>query len=124
MNERTVHNDRTLWRLGRYKLANVPLWVIAVCGICGVLVDIDHLAPALGIGNSYRLWHIPLGYISGAILCGVIAYIARLYFKVVLSKMKCDICKKELYPITTVDDKTKIYQCENKHWIKVVSHEK
>ncbi len=68
-----------------YPVFGVPLWVILLCGVLGVLVDIDHpIAHYLIPEWSGRFLHAPLLIISGVVLCGCCAYCAGLYIRLVL----------------------------------------
>lgn len=67
----------------RYKVFNIPLWVIGVCGVAGVLADIDHLIAHFA-GWDGRFLHTPLLIISSLVLLGLGSYLAGLYFGVVL----------------------------------------
>ena len=77
----------------RYKVRNVPLWVIGCCGLAGILVDIDHPITYWLTGKATRADHIPLAIISCIILCGVSACIGGLYGRLVLRKEKGNIKK-------------------------------
>ncbi len=65
--------------LGR-KVLGVPLYVIGICGVVGVLVDLDHI-----IAFGGRFLHTPLLIGSGVILIGCCAYIAGLHIRMVLN---------------------------------------
>ena len=68
-----------------YQVCGVPLWVILLCGLAGILVDIDHpIAYYLIPEWSGRFLHKPLLIISGIVLCGFCAYCAGLYIRMVL----------------------------------------
>jgi uncharacterized membrane protein len=73
-----------LERIVHFKARGVPLWVIGICGLVGVLVDIDHPIAYWVTGKTTRADHIPLAIISCLILCGVSACIGGLYCKLVL----------------------------------------
>jgi len=67
-----------------------PLLAFGLCGIIGVLVDIDHLI-ALSIWGHIgteitngRFWHTPLFIISCIGICYLGAYLRGLYPKLVL----------------------------------------
>lgn len=66
-------------------LGGVPLWVILLCGLVGVLVDIDHFIAHYWLTDlDARFLHTPLLIISCVILGGCCAYIAGLYSWMVL----------------------------------------
>jgi len=63
----------------------VPLWVIVLCGVVGVLVDIDHpVAHYWLTGLDGRFLHKPLLVISSIVFCGFCTYTAGLLTGVVL----------------------------------------
>ncbi len=66
-----------------YKVFNVPLWIIGICGGVGVLVDADHLI-AYYTGQSGRFLHTPLLIVSIVIILGLGSYLARLFIRSVL----------------------------------------
>lgn len=76
-------------RFINYKVRGVPLWVIGICGLAGVLVDLDHLLP-YWITNLTcpAAAHTPLAIISCIILCGIGAYCGRLYYRMVLKRKR------------------------------------
>ena len=76
-----------------YKVRSVPLWVIGVCGLAGVLVDIDHPITYWITGKATRADHIPLAFMCCLILCGVSAYIGGLYCRLVLRGEKGTVPK-------------------------------
>ena len=59
------------------------LLVGILCGIIGILIDIDHPISHLN-GWSGRFLHTPLLTVSGVVLCGLIAYFGGLFAGVVL----------------------------------------
>ncbi len=66
-------------------LFGVPLWVISVCGITGVLVDIDHLIAYYWLtGLDGKFLHTPLFFISCLVFFGLSAYLTRLFIQLVL----------------------------------------
>ncbi len=68
-----------------YKVRSVPLWVILLCGILGVLVDIDHPIAHYFIPEwSGRFLHTPLLIISCCMFIGISTYCAGLYIRLVL----------------------------------------
>jgi len=63
----------------------VPLWVILLCGLVGILIDIDHpIAHYLIPEWSGRFLHTPLLIISCVVLCGCCAYFGGLFLRMVL----------------------------------------
>jgi hypothetical protein len=70
------------------KVRGVPLWVIGVCGLAGVLVDLDHLFPYWITNITCKSAHKPLAIISCIILCGIGAYCGRLYIRMVLKRKR------------------------------------
>lgn len=68
-----------------YSACGVPLWVILLCGLVGVLVDIDHLISYYLIPRQRgRFLHTPLLIISCVALLGCSAYLGGLLIKMVL----------------------------------------
>lgn len=70
--------------------AHGALLTFGICGLVGILVDLDHavsyilwstLMPHLTEG---RLWHTPLLILVSLAICGLGAYHSRLYIKLVL----------------------------------------
>jgi len=69
--------------MANYSLFGVPLWVIMLCGVLGILVDLDHpIAYYLNLDG--RFLHTPLLIISGLIFLGCCAYITGLFLRMVL----------------------------------------
>ena len=60
-----------------YTMLYDALLVGFLCGVVGVLVDIDHVI-ALFTNRSGRLLHPPLLITSSIVLCGLIAYVGGL----------------------------------------------
>ena len=74
-----------LYDLLHINLHGVPLWVILLCGVVGILVDIDHLIAYYLVPKwSERFLHTPLLIISCAVLCGCGAYLGGLLVRLVL----------------------------------------
>ena len=68
-----------------YQVLGVPLWVIVLCGVVGILVDIDHPISYYWLRSlDGRFLHTPLLIGCGCVLLGVGAYIAGLLVKLVL----------------------------------------
>jgi len=68
-----------------YLASSVPFWVILLCGLVGILVDIDHpIAYYLIPEWSRRFLHTPLLIGGCFVLCGCGAYIGGLLLRVVL----------------------------------------
>ncbi len=66
------------------------LWIIGLCGLAGILVDIDHVIalfiwryinPSISEG---RIWHTPLFIISCISICYLVSRPRGLYTKLVL----------------------------------------
>jgi hypothetical protein len=76
-----------LERVLHRKVVNVPLYIIGICGLAGVLIDIDHPISYWITGEARRADHIPLGIISCVILCGVSTYCRRFYNKSFLREL-------------------------------------
>jgi len=71
--------------LASYTVSGVPLWVILLCGVLGVLVDIDHPVSHYWLTSlGARFLHIPVLVIGCIILCVALACVAGLLVKVVL----------------------------------------
>ena len=64
----------------------VPLWVIGLCGMVGILVDVDHPISLWFTGRFSQADHIPLAIISCVVLFGVGACIGGLYLRFVLGR--------------------------------------
>lgn len=81
------HSRRPI-SLVHHKVRGVPLYVIGLCGLCGVLVDLDHVIQGIWFqdAGTGRILHTPI--LIGA--CLAILYccacITRLYFKLVLRR--------------------------------------
>ena len=66
------------------------LFTFGLCGLAGVLVDIDHFASVviwrywLPWITEGRLFHTPLFIITSLIICYVYTYLGRLYHKPIL----------------------------------------
>jgi len=74
-----------LQSITHYQVFGVPLWVIVLCGVIGVLVDIDHPIAYYFIPEwSGRFLHTPLLIASGLVLCGCCSYTAGLLLRMVL----------------------------------------
>ena len=72
-----------------FKVRVTSLLVFWLCGVAGVLVDLDHpiayyLLPELG----GRFLHTPILIAGGLLLGGLGAYLAGLYFRLVLTRRK------------------------------------
>ena len=66
-------------------VVGVPLWVILLCGLVGVLVDIDHFIAHYWLTTlDARFLHTPLLIVSCVVLCGCCAYIGGLFCWMVL----------------------------------------
>lgn len=59
------------------------LLVGVLCGIVGILVDIDHLISHFN-GRSGHFLHTPILIIAGIIICGALAYLGGLLIRMVL----------------------------------------
>ena len=64
----------------RYSLFGVPLWVILLCGVLGVLVDLDH------VFWGTRKLHPYLLLASSIVFCGTCAYLGGLFIRMVLGR--------------------------------------
>ena len=72
-----------------FKVRNASLLAFCVCGIAGVLVDIDHIIANLLLPElSGRFLHTPLLIASSVVLCGLGAYLGGLFCGLVLTKGK------------------------------------
>ena len=68
-----------------HQMLGVPLWIIGLCGLVGVLVDIDHIISHYWLTNlDARFLHTPLLAISCIVLFSLGAYIAGLLCWMVL----------------------------------------
>lgn len=75
-------------RLVCRRVRDVPLWVIGICGMAGVLVDIDHPVSYWVEGHFTQADHIPIAVIGCVVLFGVSACIGGLYLKLVLRRRR------------------------------------
>jgi len=67
------------------QVLGIPLWVILLCGVIGVLVDIDHIIAYYWVRSlDGRFLHTPLLIISCVVLCGCCTYIGGLLLRMVL----------------------------------------
>jgi len=74
-----------------YQMRGVPLWTILLCGLAGILIDIDHpIAYYWLTGLDTRFLHTPLLVSSSIMLCGCYAYIGGLYVRMVLREKEVD----------------------------------
>ena len=78
-----INNRRTL---GYFMETRSPLYIIGICGLAGVLVDLDHIIQYITQNHCIqsRLWHAPLFVISCLAICYMGSHIRGLYFKLVL----------------------------------------
>lgn len=68
-------------------LFGIPLWVIVLCGVIGILVDIDHPIAYYWLRSlDGQFLHTPLLIASGVVLCGCCAYLGGLCIKLVLGR--------------------------------------
>ena len=79
-----VINSRRI--LGYCMATRSPLYIIGICGLAGVLVDIDHIVKIIPQINyiQARIWHAPLFIISCLAICYMGSCVRGLYFKLVL----------------------------------------
>ncbi len=76
-------------RLTKYfKMRSLPFWVIGLCGLVGVLVDLDHPITYWITGHASRAAHLSIAVVSGLVLCSVIALCGGLFFKMVLTRYR------------------------------------
>ncbi len=65
------------------------LLVGLLCGVVGVLVDLDHVISYYLVPQwSDHFLHTPLLIVSGTITCGLIAYLGRPLIRMVLIKKR------------------------------------
>jgi hypothetical protein len=67
-------------------IRGVPLWIVGLCGLAGVLIDIDHLISYWNRGHFSQVAHIPVAVVSFFVLCVACACCGGLYLKLVLTK--------------------------------------
>lgn len=68
-----------------YQVFGVPLWVILLCGLAGLLVDIDHPISYYWLTDlSKTFLHTPLLLISCIVLCSCGTYLGGLLIRMVL----------------------------------------
>ena len=73
--------------MGDITVLGVPLWVILLCGVLGVLIDLDHPIAYYRLNKSHsRFLHTPILIISGCIFFISLSCIGGLLYKAVLSK--------------------------------------
>ena len=75
--------------MGHHMAGNVPLYVGLLGGLCGILVDTDHIIAyyMLGINpaiQTLRIFHPQIFTVSGAIIISLCTYIAGLYLRAIL----------------------------------------
>ena len=79
-----------------FKVHLTSLLAFWLCGVAGVLVDIDHpIAYYLLPEASGRFLHTPILVICCLVLCALGAYLTGLYFRLVLTSRK----KITLHPV-------------------------
>ena len=72
--------------------ARSPLRIICLCGLAGILLDIDHLIalvyyyPLPAENLNLRIFHTPVLIIVSIAILGTCAYLGRLYIKLVLKR--------------------------------------
>jgi len=71
-----------------FKVRGLPFWIIGLCGLSGVLVDLDHPISYWITGHASRAAHLSIAVICGLVLCGVIALCGGLFFKMVLTRYR------------------------------------
>lgn len=68
----------------------VALYIFGICGLVGVLVDLDHIISLLlwrYVNSEFtegRIWHTPLFILSCFGICYLVSHLPRLYSKLVL----------------------------------------
>ena len=78
-------NDMWVYDLANYMAFGVPLYVIMLCGVLGISIDIDHPIARYWLKRlDDRFLHTPALIVGSIIFCIAIAYITRLLFEVVL----------------------------------------
>ncbi len=71
----------------RFTLRSASLLAFWLCGIAGLLVDIDHpIAYYLLQEASGRFLHTPILIVGGIVLCCLGTYLAGLFIRLVLRK--------------------------------------
>lgn len=81
-----MNGDHRLPRVVRNRKIRCAFLVFGACGVAGVLVDLDHpLAWALG-ETPDRFLHTPLFVVVCFIVSYTLAYLGRLYGKLVLKR--------------------------------------
>jgi hypothetical protein len=72
-----LRNNKMLW---------ASLCVFGVCGLVGVLVDLDHIPFILGLAQEPRLLHLSIAVTSGIVLLGTLSYLGGLLLMPFLRK--------------------------------------
>lgn len=71
--------------MGNSRKVRFTLFTFGVCGLVGILIDIDHVITYYLLRDwSGRFLHTPLLVASGIVLCGLSAYLGGLLIRVVL----------------------------------------
>lgn len=83
---RRLASDMWIQNLLHHQVFSVPLWVILLCGLVGILVDIDHPISYYWLTNLGRQFlHTPLLIGSCIVLCCCGACVGGLLIRMVLS---------------------------------------
>jgi membrane protein YqaA with SNARE-associated domain len=67
----------------------VSFFIFGICGLAGVLVDLDHVA-AYFLQTDARFCHQALLIVAGLIFGGIVAYFIGFYLKYILKRRKCN----------------------------------
>ena len=66
------------------QVVGVPLLAILLCGLAGILIDVDHPIAYLSKRANHRFLHAPIGIACGIVLLGIVAFVGRLFYLLVL----------------------------------------
>ena len=82
-----MESDMWLQDISNYQVFGIPLWVILLCGVAGILVDLDHPIAYYWLkGLNGRFLHTPLLIASCIVFLGCCAYIGGLLITLVLGR--------------------------------------
>jgi len=72
-----------------HKILESPLFIFSLCGVCGILPDLDHAMAVqlcLDPQRAARFIHFPIFVVVGCIVCCLCALLGRLCIKLVLRR--------------------------------------
>ena len=71
-------------------LRNMPLRTFCLCGLFGILPDVDHVIQALWAPGAAtgRILHLPMFIMSGTLMFCILTYLTGLHIKLVLERRR------------------------------------